>query len=101
MRLIDLSAAIMSLILAAGMLGCENQALTQAHAQAQAEQAEREAKWATHFDAAVEHEARGQFDLAKGEYREAIRERPDDSRAYVNLGLLLSREGDTGRAQAL
>ena len=97
----DSAVAGLSLLLVTGILGCENQALTGAHSQAQVQQAQREERWADHFDAAVGYEARGQFDLAKDEYRQAIRERPDDSRAYVNLGRLHAREGDEVRAQAL
>ena len=50
---------------------------------------------------AIEYEEQGEYDLAKKEYRKAIRETPDDSRLYVNLGGIYVREDDNRRAERL
>jgi Tfp pilus assembly protein PilF len=52
-----------------------------------------------HFQKALGYEAQEQWELAKQEYRLAIKQRPNDSRAYVNLGQLYSRDGETERAE--
>ena len=48
---------------------------------------------------AIEYEEQGEYDLAKKEYEKAIRETPDDSRLYVNLGGIYVREDDNRRAE--
>jgi superkiller protein 3 len=58
-----------------------------------------EAKEEDHFQRALDCEAQGQRDLAKQEYRLAVRQEPRDSRAYVNLGQLYARDGESARAE--
>ena len=50
---------------------------------------------------AIEYEEQGEYDLAKKEYCRAIRETPDDSRLYVNLGGIYVREEDDRNAERM
>jgi Tfp pilus assembly protein PilF len=52
-----------------------------------------------HFQKALGFESQQQWDMAKQEYRAAIKQQPGDSRAYVNLGQLYARDGESARAE--
>ena len=83
------AVALVCLASAVGMCGCGLQTHTAGGTQ----------DGPTHFQKALDWEVREDFDLAHKEYRQAIRENPDDSRAYVNLGCLYARGGDLARAE--
>ena len=53
-----------------------------------------EARGETHFQRALDYQDQAEPELAKKEYRLAIKENPDDSRAYVNLAMIHIKEGD-------
>jgi len=52
-----------------------------------------------HFQKALDCEAQQQWELAKQEYRLAVKQQPQDSRACVNLGRLYAREGESAHAE--
>ncbi|KPJ56762.1 MAG: hypothetical protein AMS16_01840 [Planctomycetes bacterium DG_58] len=83
------AAALVCLASALGMCGCGLQTQTAGGTRDEP----------THFQKALDWEVREDFDLAHEEYRRAIRENPNDSRAYVNLGCLYARKGDRERAE--
>lgn len=73
--------------------GCGTETSSTARSQAQAVPQE------DHFQKALGFEAQEQWDLAKQEYRLAIKQQPADSRACVNLGQLYARDGESARAE--
>ncbi len=81
--------ALVCLVMAVGICGCGLQTQTAGRTQDEP----------THFQRALDWEVREDFDRAHTEYRQAIRDNPDDSRAYVNLGCLYARGGDQERAE--
>ncbi len=53
-----------------------------------------------HFAKAVSAEREGSYEQAQAEYRLALRDNPNDSRAWVNLGRLYARAGQQSSAVA-
>lgn len=51
-----------------------------------------------HFAKGVALENEGSYELAQAEYRLALKDNPDDSRAWVNLGRIYSRAGQQASA---
>ncbi|HUW59068.1 MAG TPA: tetratricopeptide repeat protein [Planctomycetota bacterium] len=78
---------MMGVVVTAVIIGCGTQ-----------QQAVLEPRGDTPFERALDYEEQQEFGLAAKEYLRVLKENPNDSRAYVNLGLIYDREGRESHA---
>lgn len=89
MRSVNPAVVLVCVVIAAGVGGCETQSQTAI-----------EPVPPSQFQRAYAYETDEQFEKAQRTYRDAIKEDPEDSRAYVNLGRLQGKAGKPDVAEA-